>query len=327
MQSTSLVSLLVITLLATGVLTWLGKRAASDHKQAVATMLRDNAAFAADRLVGLTSNGMIDFTRYVVLSEATLPEGGLENVTFPELVLPKSMTVMCSCNPLDRVTARFAYDFQRDSLIMSEGSLDTDDRARLVHVLKSNTVADFNKHWLRSLTMDESGPGGQVVSFLVRREQVNNPDGTPTRQLALGLLANRGFIRDAVPALKLINERMPRGDPTATRQRFALEMYAGESKVLEEGHKSEYYVEQRFDPGFGGLRVIMYIDGDAVKTMAAVGAVGRNAWLFGLMALVSFLIGASLILARKQSALAADRESFASSVSHELRTPLAQIRM
>lgn len=49
--------------------------------------------------------------------------------------------------------------------------------------------------------------------------------------------------------------------------------------------------------------------------------------VLGILTLAAALLGAAIVLARRERALAALRDDFVSAVSHELRTPLAQIRL
>lgn len=322
-------SLLVITLVVTGVLTFLGQRAAKDHKQAVEKSLLNNAAYAAERYVEAGTNTIVSVFR-LMFPEGSMPvEPKLGNVTFPELDRSAKPPTSCSCNPLTRVKARFAYDYQSDSLVLSEGKLPPKDRARLIDFLKTNPVEWFRASWAVSFRVDGRTPGAEAVGFLLHRE--GNPADDPNlapRLFAIGFLADPGIALDALPTLAQLDSYMPNFDPEAKHNRFALSVYSDDPPIRDQGTKSDYKAEKSFGPGYAGMKAVIYIDPSAVPIMAGVAVPAtRYATLFGLMALASILIGASLILARRQSELAAAREDFASSVSHELRTPLAQIRM
>ena len=89
-----------------------------------------------------------------------------------------------------------------------------------------------------------------------------------------------------------------------------------------------YAAEERMDRQVGGLRLVVAPRPEAAAQLLIGGLPSSRApTLIGLLVLAGILVGATVLLLRREAELVRLRSDFVASVSHELRTPLAQIRM
>jgi signal transduction histidine kinase len=313
----------------TGVLTFEGQRAARDHREAVAKTLLDAAATAAERYADFTNTTVNMVVGSLLGGVSELDPLDLARVEFPTLQFHGDFAKQCSCEPRRFITDQFAYDFASDSLVLKTGNLNAKDHTLLVSLLKTHDIDRMRQGWLMALVTRTTLSSGEIVGFAVR-PQWTKASNLPERQYAYGFLAKPGFLQTMLWPADSLNAKMPSSDKnkSVVRKRFALAVSAGDKVILNDGKWSQFSADWKTLEAYGGLNVRVGIDPAAVPALSGVPVSPlRDSTLFGLLVLACILIGAALILAKRQSELAAAREDFVSSVSHELRTPLAQIRM
>jgi signal transduction histidine kinase len=324
-----LAALLGVTLLVTAGLTFMGQRALKDHGVAVERILRDNAAFAAFRYVEAAQLTITSVFR-TYYGEVKDAKFDLRHVEFPALTLPAGFLAQCSCDPSTSIGIEFAYDFATDAFVFKNGELDSTDQARLANILRTHVTDKLHQGWQAALARSQDAPQGKLVAFAVRQDPPTEGEPNPPRQYAYGFLAEPVIMRIGLMKRDALNQRMPNSDSSVARDRYSVYVSSYGQEILRDGLESQYYYDHSMAPAFGGMDVRVSVNHNAVPALAgiAASALGQSRTLqIGLLLVASIMIVAALILARRQTELAAAREEFVSNVSHELRTPLAQIRM
>ena len=264
--------MLGVTLLVTGVLTYMGQRALKDHRVAVERILRDNAAFAADRYVGMAEGTINSMFRTFYLPLKDMPFDS-KNVKVPELELPPPFLkqLMCSCDPTKNIGLQFAYDFASGSLVFRNGDLNDGDRARLMKILREHPVTGLIQGWEMALVGLGDTPQGQMVGFAVRKDFSPANEPQLPRQYAFGFLADLQIVRAGLLSRDTLNQLMPSSEPDAKSARFSVLVSSPGREILRDGPQGKYFVDSPIKATFGGMIVRISIDPNAVPAMAGIG--------------------------------------------------------
>jgi len=314
-----LVVLLLVTLAITAVLTHQAQGAAKAHREAVETMLREYASFAAERYVQASSEAAYSMIYNTLSLQARedYPEAFV-----PEINVRPGTPVACACDPLDGIQSRFRYSSQTETLYYS-----------------GETYPDYVKSWLIRTVREYHAPlSADAIFGLAEHPDLKllfvyvatiNVDSEPSE--IIGYVVPRNRITNFLIPPDTFNLRLPGvAHSSEGAERFAIAVFnvSGEQIGDWSTQPGKYEGSQQLPAFFAGMTVKAAITPESVPLLAGGEVPGSRLPLFiGLMVLTSILIFAALVLLRRETELAETRADFVSGVSHELRTPLAQIRM
>ncbi len=314
--------LLAAALVLTVVLVWEAVDAARSHRAAVEKVLRDDAALAANEYLRRARYQVSYFAFYPALrivADFERATGGLPDVgalaSTPPIAPLSFIRTVASVNLINgRVT----------SSPLPSGELAAwldENLARLVRERASP---------LGDLAVSRALVGGQTHTFVYGR--------SPSASLPRGLMFDVDLAALGPSWRKALDQAPLLPEPIASAAA------GGDSVFLElsdSGGRPLLTTEGRFDPALGVSQTIRgaadVLDGLTIRASIAPAAAqrlvagglppSRLSLLLVAGALAAGLLVASIVLARRERAVARLRAEFVASVSHELRTPLAQIRL
>lgn len=323
-QSALLVLLLLVTLVVTAVLTWEGSEAGKAHERVVVRLLKEQAAFAAERY-STQAQGSI-FSLFVTLFNDHRRDPAVIDVTqFRRLatLFPEPFKNQCNCQPHEHMRYQFGYDYRTHQLITTL-PVSPVERNEIERLLRSHALGQFLPGWQMVLAADAPLSSGTVMGAAIRL------DDTGHASYAIGFVVGPSFAWVPIMSVDTFNQRIPSltDSGSGSRERFAIGVFSNAKPVYAGGTPSVYSTDVALPPEFGGFVVRASIHVAAVPNILGGRMPSSQLPKFaGLMILASLLILVVLILTKRESELSQVRADFVSGVSHELRTPLAQIRM
>lgn len=305
LRVSSIVVLLLVTVLVTGVLTIQAITTARYHRTTAEKVLRDYARLAAGQYAVRASQDLY----YNVVSPSLQRLGRLP------------------AGPLSRErtdTARGATVFQLG-----------DDST--VEVIGPDSITAW-RTWIRDTvliharTLETSAPFGGIVReregqawFLAFSPAVNR---IPIRGFMVPLSTLEPALRGAAERGPLLPPSLTDGVKLDSLVSVRVTSPAGRTLYQSGDFPSTFFAWDSTGDYVGRLPVFASLRPEIARTLIIGGLPGsRLPLLLGLLALTVALIVAALLLLRREQELGRLRAEFVTGVSHELRTPLAQIRM
>lgn len=319
-QSAVLVLLLLVTLAITAVLTHQAQGAAKAHREAIETMLREYASFAAERYVQASSEAAYSmiYGSLAAQTERHYPDG-----VAPKITWNSSLPLLCGCDVLSEIRSSFRYSHRTGQIYVAGDSLPTGAAGWLRQAVQKYN-APLVAGWVFGIA--ENPETRRLFAYVAHIDAAEGPSEI------LGYVVGPEQIGKFLMPPDTFNVRIATVSRNTDVQthRFALAVFGpdGEQITPWSTAPGKYMGSQPLSSFFGGFTVQAAITPESVPLLAGGEVPGSRLPLFvGLMVLTSMLIFAALVLLRRETELAQTRADFVSGVSHELRTPLAQIRM
>lgn len=329
-RSTLLVVILLVTLGVAGALTHQALDAAASHRASVERSLQGYASIAA-----------WDYSLYVrehLYSVLTVAFRPLEKVEAgdPSAPLPPPSILVAStreaarCETPARDDARFYFRMSlRDgSLVTTGAEVGPGVRDWIREVVPSYVRSAYGTDWIYAHLYGVAGGRHHSLAFGVLRD----PSGTPVAVYGFESCMTawgRSIFRLVMDGTDLLPPSLTGGLPNdslfsvVVTDQLGRPIYASARQ-----YPRTYTASYRLGGGQGGVTTWVSLSPTAAERLVTGGLPrSRMAFLLGLLALTTGLIGIALVQLRRENELARLRADFISSVSHELRTPLAQIRM
>lgn len=311
----AIIGLLVAALVVTGALGWQAGSMQHSNAAAISSVLRDYARLVADEFERRFSNA-VAYNGYYLLIKQCEQAGSIE-------------AVLARIEAADfRQTARgitstfFFHDGQRLAF----------DGAPLSAQLAARISELYTK-----VDPDGWGYGSDVVEATGERYMYSFPGIRGARPAVCGFVIDyTGFASFAAEAMDegpLLPASL--ADGKMGNELIYLELLGPDGDSLFRVNpraQSQHAINKSFannrEPLLRGLNARIGLDAYAA-TRLVIGGLPKSQlpWLLAILSLALGLLGAAIVLFRRQQGLIRLREDFVSQVSHELRTPLTQIRM
>lgn len=332
-QLAVLVVLLTGSLVLTGLLAFQGYLAERGHQEEAQERLGEWAERAALDWEVRVQTALQSSLHYTLI-RPVLNAGDREVLREPG-ALARLINVkdFCDCLNEDDIRSVFIYSFEDGALASTIANLPPPVVAWI-----TRSVVDGPSTRIHAFdTGDRITGGGTVgapdgierVVFFVRLPQ---PDGRPSLAYGFELGANSlahvfDHLWQSPPPL--LPESVAQGRPNDWFLSARVTDAAGRDWYQSpDHHPSPYTAAQGLDQFFQDLEIAVGVRPDAAVELLIGGLPSsRLPTLFALLVLTAGLLGASIVLIRREADIARLRADFIAGVSHELRTPLAQIRM
>ncbi|MGH7573921.1 MAG: sensor histidine kinase [Longimicrobiales bacterium] len=324
-QLAALVVLLAGSLVLTGLLAFQGYLAATNHSEQAEKWLIDWADQIAHRWDERVQTAM----RFALFySFKHLLEGDLKEIPDPgdaaQLIAAKDF---CACISQEDIRAVFVYDF-------GEATLRT----------TGDTLPATVLNWITNAIVDAQS--NRIEPSATGRGVVGAPDGVAraiffvtrlgpdtTRRVTYGFETDADAIARFFDATwqpdGLLLASVARGRPIDTFFSARVADASGHEWFRSpRRYEPRYTAAHSMDHFLRNLDVTVSVRPGAADDLLIGGVPGsRLPTLFALLVLTVGVLGASIVLIRREADIARLRADFIAGVSHELRTPLAQIRM
>ena len=350
-----LIALLLLTLAAAGVLAYEAWDSARSHRTVAERALRDYASFAAISFsYRTTANLYVGLTAlFNAVGDPHGARGDAGQATTPVAALERAAATIARCNCALAFTP--SYYFRLD---LRDGTLTTagveapagSERAWLTDTVRSEVRSVYRSEWDAAVLTGASGGRERAIAYTLRHEAGGAPAaaygfvmdlrafgaalfGDVLRSRALlpaGFAAELSF--DSVVTTLVTDPagrevfRSPGDVAPAAGVTVAANPYAHESYRVTVTGEPVFSDSVTTERAFGGLVLRVALRPEAPPRLLSGGIPpSRLPLVLGLLGLTAVLVGAVVLLLRREYELARMRADFVSAVSHELRTPLAQI--
>lgn len=319
-----IITLLVLSLLLVGVLTWRAQQAARSHRVMAERVLRDFAALASAEFVRRALNE-VGYYGYQPLMSAIREIESARPGTLPD---PGALAAHDRTARAVGLASRF-FRFERRAqrLSVSDRSWPAQVQSRLIGILESSGTVDTHGFESAVEVVQDTvhtfvygaTASGDLVGFEVDMQAL--PAWLATAA------ARQPLLPPSLAGGQVSNDWLYlRMDDPAGRPLFAIR--PGHDGALMSPLATERRLDADGNGIFNGFTVRAAID-LAVAPRLVIGGLpqSRLPELATLLALTGGLMVMAMLMLRRERAVVRLRSDFVSRVSHELRTPLTQIRL
>lgn len=325
-QLAALVVLLAGSLVLTGLLAFQGYLAATSHREEAEKWLIEWAGRAAQDWDFRLQTGLRSSIFYFFEPAFKDPSSRIRDPV--DLAQATDIKVFCPCLTPDDVRSVFVYEYEGGVLEEVGNELPRSVQDWITNALVNGPAPQINTNPSVAAGSIIGAPDGieRAVFFLAPLE----PSGG--RSLAYGFEIDasslaRVFYTNWRPPL--LPQPIARGRSNDWFFSARITDATGRNWYQSTDHAtSPFSAVRRMDQILRDLEVSVAVRPHAAQALLVGGLPGsRLPTLFVLLTLTAGLLGASIVLIRREADIARLRADFIAGVSHELRTPLAQIRM
>lgn len=327
-QLAALVVLLAGSLVLTGLLAFQGYLAATSHREEAEKWLIEWAGRAAQDWDFRLQTGLRSSIFYFFEPAFKDPSSRIRDPL--ELAQAIDVGTFCPCLTPADVRSLFVYEFESGTLDEFGSELPRSVQDWITNALVNGPMVRVDRSVSGSVSVGSivGAPDGveRAVFFLAPLDS----GGGRTLAYGLEIGANslaRVFYANWHPAL--LPQPIARGRPNDWFFSGQVTDTSGRNWYQSTGHiTSPFTASHRMDQILRDLEMTVAVRSHAAEALLVGGLPGsRLPTLFILLTLTVGLLGAAIVLIRREADIARLRADFIAGVSHELRTPLAQIRM
>lgn len=321
--------LLLLSLGLAALLAFQAQVSAAYHRSSAEGVLHDYAAFAAARFASRAAQELYYYAFNPALAALERARSTSRGGALP----PPELLPTGDDTSAHRFLMNSRYDFvlevKTGQMRIGGTPPSAREAAWLKDTLAAHSRAVYQKDWYFAALI--GGPDPDLAGRLYFYRIARDSNGAPGKILGLEAdpQAMQPFFEWVASSAPLLPKSLTRGVE-----------YDSVGSVIVHDARGEtlYRTLQQYEPGytgrdslgafFAGMQVRVDLRADAAGNLVFGGLPKtRLPVLIGVLLLTAALIGAALLLLRREYELSGVRADFVSGVSHELRTPLAQIRM